>query len=189
VLAMIADVEQVRPRPGVRRDGAREDFVDPERHDTHLRAVDPQKSFEVIDRAIVVGDDAARPRAGGLYDRRVVRADLCFEVLRKSEMDQVVNRDDEPGRHNEGHVLRRKVHHIESRAAHRHRQRNLFRPTEVPAGGKHLVGVLGRDSRQTRDELAHVRLHSGGELPRRSRVEADARRAHGKSAFLAATAG
>lgn len=104
-------------------------------------------------------------------------------------MNQVVDRHDELCRQRQRNILREKMHEIEACPPDRQRKADLLAQTKVAAFAERDVLVLGRDARQTRDQLARVRFHSSRELARQARIEPDARRAHPISAFRATTAG
>ena len=148
VRAVIADEEQVRPRPAQRRGRVGESSM-PSGITPHAPAVDAQEAFEIVDRRLVVGDDGARAAQHRRDDGAVVRPDLALRVLRKVQVDQVVDRDDVGDRDDE----RDERASGSARAARRERASASGSPT-CSARSKLSPRPTGRSARPARPAAA-----------------------------------
>src|SRR5215469_4074625 len=71
-----------------------ETLADPERYDARAPLRHLQVALKVGYRRVRIGDDGGRPSGDRTHNRRIIRPHLPFEVLRKTPVDEVVDRVD-----------------------------------------------------------------------------------------------
>ena len=171
---------------------AREGVVDAERDDPNLRRRDVEISLEVVDGALVVGNDARRACAQAAYDERIVRRDAALVEARENSggSDRESSERTAAARSRARRATRKCVK-PRARAADAQRQRDLLVEAEARAVRKFRKVQVRRDARQPRGQLGRVGAHAGRDVPRTRHLErdVDAARVHRRNALRCTTTG